>query len=301
MIRLGDAFLMLALSVLFLHLIEWIGMMMTCPFNFESSNNTSMKAPQECIQAYTPYPGRRKRSVDGHIRYKYDPFYVPYFPRITGAVIRPSFDYFMIIDLKIRQAAAYGFGVMGMNDGPVYARACVEALPRLCTMIGAPNSRAPENNTATENAVSAVTKILKYNNSCLDNIDKYNGSTSARIAEDTEETPNVYGYLCDLIESYNPVIIGQDNANVPNVIKLFTDAFAKSSIEVDSVVGQRMILILRHVQTIPTIFQTCMNVLTNEERQALENALNAKTSPQNYQTGSSNHIMNHHHHHHHVP
>ncbi|CAF1928439.1 unnamed protein product [Rotaria magnacalcarata] len=284
MIRLGDAFLMLALSVLFLHLIEWIGMMMTCPFNFESSNNTSMKAPQECIQAYTPYPGRRKRSVDGHIRYKYDPFYVPYFPRITGAVIRPSFDYFMIIDLKIRQAAAYGFGVMGMNDGPVYARACVEALPRLCTMIGAPNSRAPENNTATENAVSAVTKILKYNNSCLDNIDKEN---------------LMFEFFFSV--RYNPVIIGQDNANVPNVIKLFTDAFAKSSIEVDSVVGQRMILILRHVQTIPTIFQTCMNVLTNEERQALENALNAKTSPQNYQTGSSNHIMNHHHHHHHVP
>ncbi|CAF4965661.1 unnamed protein product, partial [Rotaria magnacalcarata] len=37
-------------------------------------------------------------------------------------------------------------------------------------------------------------------------------------------------------------------ANVPNVIKLFADSFAKSSIEVDSVVGQRMILILRHVQ-----------------------------------------------------
>ena len=44
------------------------------------------------------------------------------------------------------------------------------------------------------------------------------------------------------------MIIGQDNANVPNVIKLFADAFAKSSIEVNSVVGQRMILILKHVQ-----------------------------------------------------
>ncbi len=42
--------------------------------------------------------------------------------------------------------------------------------------------------------------------------------------------------------------IGQDNSNVPNVIKLFADAFAKSSIEVNSVVGQRMVLILRHVQ-----------------------------------------------------
>jgi hypothetical protein len=44
------------------------------------------------------------------------------------------------------------------------------------------------------------------------------------------------------------VIIGQENANIPNVIKLFADAFAKSSIEVNSVVGQRMVLILRHVQ-----------------------------------------------------
>jgi hypothetical protein len=44
------------------------------------------------------------------------------------------------------------------------------------------------------------------------------------------------------------VIIGQDNTNVPNVIKLFADAFAKSSIEVNSVVGQRMILIIKHVQ-----------------------------------------------------
>ncbi|CAM4748986.1 unnamed protein product [Rotaria magnacalcarata] len=26
------------------------------------------------------FPGRRKRSVNGRIRYKYDPFYVPYFP-----------------------------------------------------------------------------------------------------------------------------------------------------------------------------------------------------------------------------
>lgn len=73
---------------------------------------------------------------------------------------------------EVRQAAAYGFGVMGMNGGPVYARACAEALPALFAMISAADSRAVENNTATENAVSAVTKIFKYNNSCIDNIDK---------------------------------------------------------------------------------------------------------------------------------
>ena len=44
------------------------------------------------------------------------------------------------------------------------------------------------------------------------------------------------------------MIIGQDNSNVPNVIKLFADAFAKSSIEVNSVVGQRMVFILQEFQ-----------------------------------------------------
>jgi len=84
--------------------------------------------------------------------------------------------------------------------------------------------------------------------------------------------------LCDLIESNNPVIIGQDNANIPNVIKLFADAFTRSSIEVNSLVGQRMVLILRHVQTNPAIFQTCMTTLTNEERHSLANALNSTAS-----------------------
>ncbi|CAF3307897.1 unnamed protein product [Rotaria socialis] len=61
--------------------------------------------------------------------------------------------------VEIRQAEAYKFDVMGMNGGPIYACACAEALPRLFTMIGAPNSCEPENNTTTKNAVSAVIKI----------------------------------------------------------------------------------------------------------------------------------------------
>jgi ABC-type phosphate transport system permease subunit len=64
---------------------------------------------------------------------------------------------------------------MGMNGGPVYARACAEALPLLFTFINASDSRSIENNTATENAISAVTKIFKYNNSYVDNLDKVKG------------------------------------------------------------------------------------------------------------------------------
>jgi len=190
---------------------------------------------------------------------------------------------------EIRQASAYGFGVMGMNGGPVYARACAESLPRLFALIGAADSRSAENNTATENAISAVTKIFKHNNSCIDNLDKLHQVwlTWFPIYEDTEESPFVYGYLCDLIESNNPIVIGQDNAHVPSMIKIFADAFVKSSIEPNSPVGQRMSNIVRHVQTIPSMFQTCMTILTEEERQSLANALNSTVS-------SPHHVVNHH-------
>lgn len=61
---------------------------------------------------------------------------------------------------------------MGMNGGPIYARTCAEALPRLFNLINEPQSRSTENNAATENAISAVTKIFKYNSSLLDNLDR---------------------------------------------------------------------------------------------------------------------------------
>jgi hypothetical protein len=64
---------------------------------------------------------------------------------------------------------------MGMNGGPVYAHACAEGLPILFALISASDSRSTKNNTATENAISAVTKIFKYNNSYVDNLDKVKG------------------------------------------------------------------------------------------------------------------------------
>ncbi|CAF1524771.1 unnamed protein product, partial [Rotaria sp. Silwood1] len=47
----------------------------------------------------------------------------------------------------------------------------------------------------------------------------------------------------------NPIIIGQNNSHIRNVIKLFADTFAESLIEVNSVIGQRMMLTLQQIQT----------------------------------------------------
>ena len=92
----------------------------------------------------------------------------------TGGNIVECFANFLINvneKLKVRQAAAYGCGVMGQFGGPGFAQWCKEAIPRLVQVIQAPNSREQENVNPTENAISAVTKILKWNQGAI-NVDE---------------------------------------------------------------------------------------------------------------------------------
>ena len=79
----------------------------------------------------------------------------------------------------------------------------LEALPLLSQVVNDPLSKLPENIDATENAISAVTKICKYNHGNIPVDDIIPVWLSwLPILEDKEEAPHVYGYLCDLIQRY---------------------------------------------------------------------------------------------------
>ena len=104
---------------------------------------------------------------------------------------------------EVRQAASYGVGQMAMQGGSQYAQACATAIPFLIQVINDRESRSVENIQATENAISAVTKILKFNNSSI-NVNQLLPTWFSwlPVYDDSEETPFVYGYLCDLTEKY---------------------------------------------------------------------------------------------------
>lgn len=85
--------------------------------------------------------------------------------------LRPMIQYVNDESPEVRQVAAYGCGVLGQFGGDGFAQACAEAVPRLVEVINAPESRIPENINPTENAISAVTKILKYNKKAI-NVDE---------------------------------------------------------------------------------------------------------------------------------
>lgn len=70
---------------------------------------------------------------------------------------------------EVRQAAIYGCGILAQFGGEQFASTSSMVMPMLIETIVASDAREPENMTVTENAISAVAKILKYNSSAVAN------------------------------------------------------------------------------------------------------------------------------------
>ena len=75
-----------------------------------------------------------------------------------------------------------------------------EALPLLISVIESPEARALENISPTENAISAVTKVLKYGSVAAANDIMARWLTWLPVWEDEDEAVHIYGYFCDLVE-----------------------------------------------------------------------------------------------------
>ncbi|KAG1702085.1 Importin-5 [Nymphon striatum] len=185
--------------------------------------------------------------------------------------LRPLITYVTDGSAEVRQAAAYGVGVLGQFGGEGFAQnmcrafsaiaidqtheqnnSVVESIPQLLEVIRAPESRSPENASATENAIAAITKILKYNASKIINTEEIltHWLSWLPVHEDEDEAPHVYNYLCDLIENNHPVILGENNCNIPRLIAIMAEVFCHEILDSKDEVTQRMIRIVRQVQMI---------------------------------------------------
>ncbi|XP_014663942.1 PREDICTED: importin-5-like [Priapulus caudatus] len=191
--------------------------------------------------------------------------------------LRPLMQHIVNSHGEVRQAAAYGAGVMAQFAGPEFAQACAEAIPLLMQVIGAPDSRACENINPTENAIAAVTKICKYNSSRF-NIDEVLPLWLSWLPvwEDEDEAPHIYGYLCDLIEANHPLILGANNSNVPRLVAIIADALAKEALDSKSEVRTRLLNIVRQIQGNGEMFNACVAQLSMEQQQALSCALSSQ-------------------------
>lgn len=125
----------------------------------------------------------------------------------------------------VRQAAAYGLGVCGQFGGPQYADACSAALNPLFAIINDPKSRDIENVYVTENAISAVSKICRFNSGKFE-VDPVLSAWVAAlpITNDEEEAPVTYTYLMDLVDAGHPSIVGANN--LPHIVKIYVEVLS---------------------------------------------------------------------------
>lgn len=146
-----------------------------------------------------------------------------FLPRILAALSHPSPD--------LRQAAAFAMGLCAERQPQLYTQACGQALPLLGAMIMRPTSRQHKNVMATENAVSAVGKICHFVGDAAASaagfgIDQMlaHWVDALPILYDGDEATHTYTYLLSLLESNNPVVLGENNSNLPKVASILAQA-----------------------------------------------------------------------------
>lgn len=109
---------------------------------------------------------------------------------------------------EVRQAACYGVGLMASHGGPEYYSTCVNAMPMLHAAISAPNSSEEEQVFATENAISALGKMIKH---LPKETYDYHGLVdfwvdALPVTNDMEEATAVYQLYLTLMEAGLPKI-----------------------------------------------------------------------------------------------
>lgn len=172
----------------------------------------------------------------------------PYMPQMVPALIQYSGD----ANAQVRQASVYGVGICAQWGGPLFAAHLNQALAAIQAMVNAPDARDEDNGFATDNAISALGKIIVYQADAL-------GANRAAavtmflqylpVMRDEEEGIKVHGCLCTMLERGEPALFDQPAHVVPQLIKVFAAILETDTVDDD--VTKRIGAILRNLQQPP--------------------------------------------------
>uniref|UniRef100_A0A3P9P6S4 Karyopherin (importin) beta 3 n=1 Tax=Poecilia reticulata TaxID=8081 RepID=A0A3P9P6S4_POERE len=189
--------------------------------------------------------------------------------------LRPMLQSLCDTSAEVRQAAAYGVGVMAQYGGDSYRPFCTEALPLLVAVIQAADSRSKENVNATENCISAVGKLMRFRPECV-NVNEVlpHWLSWLPLKEDKEEAVHTFDFLCDLIESNNPIVLGPENSNLPKIFLIIADGVANESVKTEDACTKRLANVIRQVQVSAGLWTQCVSTLNETQQKAIQDLLN---------------------------
>eukprot|EP00117_Sycon_ciliatum_P045798 scpid19596/ scgid32881/ Importin-5; Importin subunit beta-3; Karyopherin beta-3; Ran-binding protein 5 len=187
--------------------------------------------------------------------------------------LEPMIAFILDASSEVRQAAAYGVGIMALHGGEAYYKACVSALPRLaeaCSMEVDPSDYM--SCCANENCISAVAKICRTLPEGVLNLGDIlpHWLSWLPIINEEEEAPFVYEYLCELIMQNNVYILGEEHVNLPRIVRVFARALGSEVLADAPAIVEQMITILKQVRSSPDTWQAILGLLPEDERAVVE-------------------------------
>ena len=131
-----------------------------------------------------------------------------------------------------RQAAVYGLGAAAQHCGPAFGAWVGPTLGVLQRVISAPGSREGDAAPATDNAISAVGKILEFQRAALTG-GPGQAEQVARaflgclpIRADLAEAHLVHEQLVRMVEAADPAVLGPNQQNAPEVLRVLAQVGA---------------------------------------------------------------------------
>ncbi|XP_075078379.1 uncharacterized protein LOC107817027 isoform X4 [Nicotiana tabacum] len=184
-------------------------------------------------------------------------------------------------DPNVRQNALYGLGLWA-EYGPSFFKPFVgEALSRIYVVLTHLKARELENESAYDNAVSALSKIYQFHGESIDSAQVIPSWLNCLpIKADLVEAKLVHEQLCSMVERSDKELLGPNYQYLPKVVSVFAEVVCSEKHLATKETANRMINVLRHLQQTlpPATMESTWSYLLPQHEIELKSILSAEES-----------------------
>ena len=167
-----------------------------------------------------------------------------YMPQVLPLLLDGASDR----DPAIRQCCMYGLGQVAQHRGDGFRQHAGPAVAAILAAIQASDARSDENLSATENAVSALGKVLEFQPDCVDPGAGVLYIQNLPIEDDEVEAKVVHAQLLRLLRNSDPRILGDNHAHLPKLVEIMVQVLSKGKTLVEDEDAQGMVVLLKQMQ-----------------------------------------------------
>nr|XP_009770142.1 PREDICTED: importin-5-like isoform X4 [Nicotiana sylvestris] len=206
---------------------------------------------------------------------------------------------------NVRQNALYGLGLWAEYGQSFFKPFVGEALSRIYVVLTHLKARELENESAYDNAVSALGKIYQFHGESIDLAQVIPSWLNCLpIKADLVEAKLVHEQLCSMVERSDKELLGPNYQYLPKVVSVFAEVLCSEKHLATKETADRMINVLRHFQQTlpPSTMESTWSYLLPQQEMKLKSILSVeesdlkaivngyhhgKRSPQNHQLSTN--------------